>query len=77
MLWSRLLFAYYRASDHPAKLRMLRLLERVTGNRRIVVPTKCGFVMALDRSDFVQRTIFAEGEYEPEVTRAAFVRAER
>ena len=25
--------------------------------------------MAIDRSDFVQRTIFAEGEYEPEVTR--------
>jgi len=45
------------------------MLERLTGNRRIVAPTKRGFVMALDRSDFVQQTIFAEGEYEPEVTR--------
>lgn len=59
---------YYLAPDHPAKLRLLRVLERLTGSRRIVAPTKWGFVMALDRSDFVQRSIFAEGEYEPEVT---------
>src|SRR5262245_22005547 len=67
--WSGLLRSYYHAPDHPAKLRLITLLERVTGNRRIVAPTKWGFLMALDRSDFVQRTIFAEGEYEPEVTR--------
>lgn len=45
------------------------MLERLTGNRRIIAPTKWGFVMAVDRSDVLQRTIFAEGEYEPEVTR--------
>ena len=44
-------------------------MERLTGNRRIVAPTKWGFQMALDRIDLVQGTIFAEGEYEPEVTR--------
>jgi FkbM family methyltransferase len=68
-LWSGFLRGYYLAFDHPAKLRLLRVLERLTGSRRIVAPTKWGFVMALDRSDLVQRTIFAEGEYEPEVSR--------
>jgi FkbM family methyltransferase len=66
-IWSRFLYAYYHAPDHPAKLRILRLLERCTGNRRIIAPTRFGFFMALDRTDFVQRTIFTEGEYEPEV----------
>jgi FkbM family methyltransferase len=68
-MWSGFLHGYYRAPDHPAKLRLLRVLERLTGSRRIVAPTRWGFVMALDHHDFVQRTIFAEGEYEPEVTR--------
>jgi FkbM family methyltransferase len=68
-MWSGFLHGYYQAPDHPAKLRLLRALERLTGSRRIVAPTKWGFVMALDHHDSVQRTIFAEGEYEPEVTR--------
>jgi FkbM family methyltransferase len=68
--WSRFLCAYYKAADHPAKLRLIAALERLSGNRRIVAPTKWGFVMAVDRADWVQRTIFSEGEYEPEVTRA-------
>jgi FkbM family methyltransferase len=67
--WSGFLHGYYQAPDHPAKLRLLRALERLTGSRRIVASTKWGFVMALDHHDFVQRTIFWEGEYEPEVTR--------
>jgi FkbM family methyltransferase len=66
-IWSRFLYAYYHAGDHPAKLRVLRLLEQCTGNCRIIAPTRLGFVMALDRADFVQRTIFTEGEYEREV----------
>src|SRR5262245_49340646 len=67
--WSNVLRRYYHGPDHPAKLRLLRVLERLTGNRRIVAPTKWGFVMALDHYDFVQHTIFSEGEYEPEITR--------
>src|SRR5438105_5298964 len=67
--WSRFLYDYHQARDHPARLRILRLLERCTGNRRIIAPVKGGFVMALDAADIVQRTIFASGEYEPEVTR--------
>jgi FkbM family methyltransferase len=67
--WSSFLHGYYRGADHPAKLRLLRVLERVTGNRRIVAPTKWGFVMALDHADYLQQTIFWEGEYEPEITR--------
>jgi FkbM family methyltransferase len=70
--WSSWLYAYYRAGDHRGKLRVLRVLENVSGNHRIITPTKLGFVMALDRADFVQRTIFSEGEYEPEVSRLLF-----
>ena len=66
--WSRFLHAYYNAPDHPAKLRIIGLLERLTGNRRVVVPTRWGFEMAVDKRDFVQRTIFSQGVYEPEVT---------
>lgn len=68
-VWSRFLFRYHHFPDHPAKLRILGILERLTGSRRIIAPTVLGFDMALDRTDFVQRTIFTEGIYEPEVTR--------
>jgi FkbM family methyltransferase len=66
--WSQLLYRYYRAPDHPAKLRLLRYLEHLSGDRRIVCPTRYGFSMALDKTDFVQRHILYDGEYEPEVT---------
>jgi FkbM family methyltransferase len=66
--WSDLLRRYYFGPDHPAKLRLFRMLQRLTGNRRIVTPTRWGFLMALDHCDFVQQTIFAQGEYEPEIT---------
>src|SRR2546423_417715 len=59
-MWSRFLHWYYHGPDHPAKLRIFRLLERLTGDRRIVSPTKIGFVLALDRADLLQRTIFVE-----------------
>jgi FkbM family methyltransferase len=68
-MWSGFLHRYYQAPDHPAKLRLLGMLERLTGSRRIISPTKWGFIMALDHHDFVQQTIFSAGEYEPEVTR--------
>src|SRR5438105_5376761 len=64
-----MLWRYYHAPDHPARLRIIGFLERLSGNRRILAPVRAGFTMALDKADFVQRTIFAEGEYEPEITR--------
>ena len=74
-LWSKILVRYYRAPDHPAKLRVLRYLKVLSGNRRIITDTKHGFLMALDDMDLIQRIILFEGEYEPEVTellRASF-----
>ena len=66
--WSKFLHAYYRAGDHPAKLRLLRLMESLSGDRRIIARVAGGFLMAIDKSDFVQSTIFYVGHYEPEVT---------
>lgn len=66
---SRLLEAYYRGPNHPAKFRVLNYLEGALGHKRILVKSKHGFVMAVDSRDLVQRHVLSLGEYEPEISR--------
>jgi FkbM family methyltransferase len=65
---NRLLTAWYRAPDHLAKLRVLRWIENILGNRRMVVQTIPGFHFSIDRADWIQRGVLYEGIWEPEVT---------
>jgi FkbM family methyltransferase len=62
------LHKYYTGKDHPGKLRLLRIIEALLGDKRIIVRTSAGFEMAVDHMDYVQRIIFFDGEYEPEIT---------
>jgi FkbM family methyltransferase len=62
------LAAYYAGPDHPMKLRLLRSFERLIGRRRILRPTKAGFLMALDQQELIQRRIFYERIWEQEIT---------
>src|SRR5688500_11060119 len=60
----RLIKAYYRAPEHPARLRLLRWLKfllRVDAVRAEVVP---GVVMELDARDYLQREVLFRGGYE-------------
>ena len=65
---SRLLAAYYRAPDHPAKLRILRWIEKALGERRIITRTQYGFEMAVDKADYIQRHLLYDRVWEPQVS---------
>jgi FkbM family methyltransferase len=65
--FSNLLSAYYRAFDHPFKMRIISLVENFIGPKRIVVKTKNGFHLAVDAADLIQRAILFDGIYEPEL----------
>lgn len=62
------LSAYYRAPDHPAKLRILRWIESALGPKRIVRKTDYGFLMALDKADMIQGSLFWSGRWETELS---------
>jgi FkbM family methyltransferase len=68
--WSALMQRLYRGPDFPARLRILRWLERVAGARRLVVSGRCGERYAVDHADYVQSTLLFDGAYEPEVADA-------
>ena len=59
--------AYMGWRDHPGKLRIIGWLRSLFGSKRLVVSCRDGFLMAVDERDYVQRTIFQKGEWEPEV----------
>jgi FkbM family methyltransferase len=65
---SRLLVASYVAPDFPMKLRLLGILERCVGRRRIIRRTAPGFLMALDQQEFIQSRILYQGQWEQELT---------
>lgn len=67
VLVSKLLRRYMDWRDHPGKLRLVGWIRSMLGNRRMVVACRSGLLMAVDERDYVQRTIFTEGEWEPEV----------
>ena len=60
---------YYKSADHPFKLRILSFFLKITGNKRILVNLKFGFRLMLDQRDLIQREIFYNGVYEPEITK--------
>jgi FkbM family methyltransferase len=66
-LLSDFLRAYYLLPDHPSKLRILGWIESLAGRKRIAVKTKSGFRFAVDRRDYIQKTVFLRREWEPEI----------
>ncbi|HEX8273654.1 MAG TPA: FkbM family methyltransferase [Longimicrobiaceae bacterium] len=64
---SRLLRAYYRGPDHPAKLRVYWGLRRLQGYRRLTLPYAERGWITVDERDVVAGRVFTHGAYEPEV----------
>jgi FkbM family methyltransferase len=64
---SNLLAWYYQIPDHPFKLRLISWLETLLGNKRILIKTKSGFLFAIDRQDYIQKTVFETRDWEPEI----------
>lgn len=60
----RLLIRYYRAREHPAKLRLLGWLKRLLAIGPVRVEVIPGVIMDLDENDFVHREIITKGGYE-------------
>jgi len=60
----RLLSDYYRAREHPGRLRLLRWLKVLLGVRIVRVEVAPGVVMELDDRDYVGREILFHGGYE-------------
>ena len=60
----RLLIRYYRADDHPGKLRLLGWVKRFLAVDLLRVEVVPGVVMELDEDDYVQREIITKGGYE-------------
>lgn len=65
--FSDFLRSYYLAPNHPFKLRILGWLEAMGGKKRIAVKTHAGFRFAVDRRDYIQRTIYETRRWEPEI----------
>lgn len=65
---SRLLATTYAGPDFPMKLRLLGIVERLIGPRRIIRSTAPGFLMALDAKEFIQSRILYQGLWEKELT---------
>lgn len=60
----RLLTRYYRADEHPAKLRLLAWVKRILAVDAVRVEVVPGVIMELDENDYVQREIITKGGYE-------------
>jgi len=68
-LLSAVLLGYDHAPNHPCKLRLQAWIERALGNRRLIRRVNSGYWMALDRLDFIQRSLAHEAIWEPGLTR--------
>jgi FkbM family methyltransferase len=64
---SAIMRSWYLGPDHPAKLRLIRLVENMA-RRRVVSTLRPGFKMALDKEDLIQRTLLETGIYESGTT---------
>lgn len=60
----RIIARYYRAREHPSRLRLLALVKRLLGVSLVRATIAPGIVMELDDSDYVQREILFHGGYE-------------
>jgi FkbM family methyltransferase len=66
---SNLLSWYYKIPNHPCKLRLISWLEKFLGNKRILIKTKHGFIFAIDRRDYIQKTVFETRDWEPGISK--------
>jgi len=60
----RIVARYYRASEHPARLRLLRWTKRLLRVNIVQVEVFPGVIMELDDADYVNREILFQGGYE-------------
>ena len=60
----RLVAGYYRAREHPARLRLLHWVKQLLFVDRVRVEVFPGVVMELDDADYVNRKILFDGSYE-------------
>ena len=63
-----LLYRYHLSFGHLSKLRIISLLEKLVGVKRIIAHTTFGVRMAVDKADLIQRNILYEGVWETELT---------
>lgn len=61
-------YRYYKSMDHPFKLRILRWVERICGEKRIKINTSSGFKLGVDKADLIQRTLLYQGVWEKKLT---------
>ena len=59
---------YIKGPEHPMKQRIIGYIHRTFKYRRIKSKAKFNFFMSLDLRDIVQRKIFFNGEWEPNLT---------
>jgi FkbM family methyltransferase len=64
-LLDRLLIAYARGPEHPAKIRMVRWLIRRLTAGRLHFRYACSATIAIDPSDYIGWAILRTGHYEP------------
>jgi FkbM family methyltransferase len=74
---SRMLRAYYRSPDHLMKLRIWGWLRSAFGYPPFTISYCDGGRLIVDERDLVQRQVFLNGHYEPEVWDALFSFASR
>lgn len=60
----RLVLRYFRAREHPGRLRLIGWLRRVLGVGALRVELAPGAIMELDEREYVQRQILLHGGYE-------------
>jgi FkbM family methyltransferase len=62
----RLLARWYRAREHPGRLRIIGWLKRLRRIGALQVEVAPGVIMELDEHDYIQREIIFQGSYEPQ-----------
>lgn len=65
---NHILVCYYRAPDHPIKLRLWSWLIKLIGRKRLIASTIHRFKMMLDETDLIQRCVLHTGDWEPEIS---------
>lgn len=66
---NKLLVKYHLAPNHPFKLRIIRILEKLIGVKRLIVDTKFNFRFSVDKVDLIQRSILEKKEWESELSK--------
>lgn len=65
---SRLLVAHYRGPNHPFKLRILNLIEKLLGPKRLIASTDYGFSFSIDQADLIQRHVLYDKVWEADLS---------